>query len=308
MKGLRAKEKAIEGRRKKGIGLLLQTAEMKEGAMLEFATEKVTEHVTRIFAFSTELMYLVEGKERAALIDTGTGIGSLRACVERLTDKPVIVLLTHGHVDHAMGASEFEEVYMNHADDYIYNQHCSLEFRKGGIDMSPVQDQITDEDFVPYVSCDTFHDMKDKDSFDLGGITIEIYDCPGHTRGSVVMLIKEERILLTGDACNYMTFMFDDYSTSIAEYRDTLIALKEKVAGKYDTVLLSHGDGKGHREMLEDVIKVCDDIMAGNTDDVPFVFRGMKGLIAKRIAADGSRTDGGKGNIVYNKDKIYAGR
>ena len=35
-------------------------------------------------------MYLVEGTEKAALIDTGSGIGSLKACVEQLTDKPVL--------------------------------------------------------------------------------------------------------------------------------------------------------------------------------------------------------------------------
>ena len=36
---------------------------------LVFKTEKVTERITRIYAFSTELMYLVEGTERAALIE-----------------------------------------------------------------------------------------------------------------------------------------------------------------------------------------------------------------------------------------------
>ena len=75
---------------------------------LVFRTEKVTERITRIYAFATELMYLVEGTEKAVLIDTGSGIGSLKACVEQLTDKPVVVLVTHGHVDHAMGAAEFD--------------------------------------------------------------------------------------------------------------------------------------------------------------------------------------------------------
>lgn len=39
--------------------------------MVKFRTEKVTERVTRIYAICTELMYLVEGDEKAVLIDTG---------------------------------------------------------------------------------------------------------------------------------------------------------------------------------------------------------------------------------------------
>ena len=44
-------------------------------AELNFKYEKVSDRITRIYAFSSELMYLVEGEERAALIDSGSGIG-----------------------------------------------------------------------------------------------------------------------------------------------------------------------------------------------------------------------------------------
>ena len=81
-----------------------------------------------------ELMYLVEGRDQAALIDTGSGLGFLKAYVEKLTDKPILVLLTHGHVDHAMGAGEFETVYMNRADDYIYDQFLPICPRHPGYD------------------------------------------------------------------------------------------------------------------------------------------------------------------------------
>ncbi len=97
---------------------------------LIFKTEKVTDRITRIFAFNTELMYLVEGSRRAVLIDTGSGFGSLKSCVDRLTDKPVTVLLTHGHTDHALGAAEFDEVYINPADEKAYNIHSDKALRK----------------------------------------------------------------------------------------------------------------------------------------------------------------------------------
>ena len=273
--------------------------------MLEFKTERLTDRVTRIHAFSSELMYLVEGDNRAALLDTGTGIGSLKKCVEKLTDKPIIVLLTHGHIDHAMGAPEFDEVYMNRRDDYIYKKHSPVAFRMAGIHMSPLCDLITKEDIIPEKSCDTFHDMKGGDTFELGGVTIEIYDCPGHTRGSVVMLIKEERAVLLGDACNTFTFMFDDYSTSISEYEKNLIKLNKDLEGKFDTVYLSHGDGSGTKDIIEEVLEVCEDIKKGNTDDMPFEFHGKGAWIAKAVSPDSGRIDGKKGNIVYSKEKIW---
>ena len=74
---------------------------------MQFKTEKISEHITRIHGFCTEFMYLIEGSKAAVLIDTGCGFYSLKDCIHNLTNKPLKVLITHGHVDHAMGANEF---------------------------------------------------------------------------------------------------------------------------------------------------------------------------------------------------------
>lgn len=272
--------------------------------MLEFKTEKVSDRIIRIYAFSTELMYLVIGDKRAALLDTGSGIGSLKACVEQLTDLPVTVLLTHGHVDHAMGAAEFTDVYMNRADDYIYLQHGDREFRKASLGLVVPGVEVTEADLIPTRDVNTLRDMKGGDVFDLGGVHVEVYDCPGHTKGSVVFLIPEARTVLLGDACNECTFLFDDYSTTVTEYERALKKLESALEGKYDTVLLSHGDGRGFPDQIQGVIRVCQDIRDGNTDDIPFLFQGVRGLIAKAMIPGQGRADGGHGNIVYNKHKI----
>ena len=100
---------------------------------MKFKTERISEHITRIYGFCTEMMYLVEGEKDAVLIDTGSGYFSLKQCVDQLTDKPVKVLMTHGHVDHAMGAGEFEEIYLNHKDEAVYREHAKKEFRLEGL-------------------------------------------------------------------------------------------------------------------------------------------------------------------------------
>ncbi len=271
--------------------------------MLEFKTEKVTERITRIYAFCTELMYLVEGEERAALLDTGSGFGSLKTAVDKLTNKPVSVLLTHGHTDHAMGSLEFSDVYMNPEDEYIYLPHGESAFRHEGMSMADGV-VIAEEDYIETAPFSHYKALKHGDTFDLGGVTIEIYACPGHTRSSVAMLVREERALLLGDSCNGFTFMFEDYSLPIEEYEENLALLKSQVEGKYDIVLASHGDGKLETDILDGVIAVCEDIRSGNTDDVPLTFRGNSGLIAKAMGPSG-RLDGGHGNIVYHKKRIW---
>lgn len=47
--------------------------------------------------------YLIEGSEKAMLIDTGYGLGDLRSAVEKVTGLPLIIVNTHGHCDHIGG-------------------------------------------------------------------------------------------------------------------------------------------------------------------------------------------------------------
>ncbi len=267
-----------------------------------FKTETVSDRITRIFAPSGELIYLVEGERQAAVLDSGSGIGFFRPLVEELTKKPVVVLLTHGHVDHAMGASEFppENVYISQEDAYIYQEHATHAFRMTCLPMMGPESETVDpeKDFTPFQPISAYHDLHEGDFFDLGGISIEIFACPGHTRGSMVMLIPEERMLLLGDACNSFTFLFDSYSTSIEEYQASLIRLQPLLAGRFDTVLLSHGDGKGVPEIIQENINLCQRILDGTADRVPMEFLGRTGLIANAKAAPGH------GNIVYNPNFI----
>ena len=264
--------------------------------MLTFRTEKVTDRITRIFCFLTELCYLVEGEHAAALIDTGSGFGDLRGCVRGLTDKPVTVLLTHGHVDHAMGAAQFEDVRMNPADLPLFAVHGAEDFRKGGAAAELLAE------YIPTADPANFRPLADGEVLDLGGISVVQYACPGHTPGSMAMLIPEERILLLGDACNPHTFLFDRFSTGVAAYRQTLMALKTRTDGLYDRVLLSHRNGEVAADVIASNIQVCADILSGNTDDVPFRWRDECYKVAKATGADGMRLDGGTGNIIFSDD------
>jgi hydroxyacylglutathione hydrolase len=270
-----------------------------------FKSEKISESVTRIFGPTGELMYLVEGSNRAALIDTGTGVGNLNEYVKELTDKTITVILTPGHVDHASGAPNFEEVYMNHADDEVYKEHIDFEVRKGYVQAQYRDfDKIVESDYVPQKSSSVYKELKEGDIFDLGGITLEIYNAAGHTPGQMAVLLKEERMLMTGDAANQATFLFDQFSHGITSYEKSMKDLLSKTDGKFDKILLSHGTGESPKELLENIIQLCKEIKAGNADDVPFDFMGQRAYIAKKANDQFERVDGGVGNIIYSKEKI----
>lgn len=278
-----------------------------------YQLEKIHPRITRIWDVSRTAIYLIEGSESAVLVDTGVGVGSLKAVVESLTSKPVTVLLTHGHVDHACGAGEFDTVYMHAADADIYADHSRLPVRMGyvsgattsGADGALIA-KVQESDYMSVKDIGDFLPLEDGSVFSLGDISLQVIAAPGHTPGSVVVLIPEERILILGDTCNAFTFLFDTTCPSVAQYRQMLLQLQEKTAGKYDRTLFSHGMGEGTVDMIANVITVCDDILAGKVDNMPFRgFNGERAFIAK--AMDFSRfcrADGGEGNVVYNPNNI----
>ena len=270
-----------------------------------YKAEKINEHMTAIRSMTGEIMYLVEGEEKAVLIDTCLGVGHLREFVENLTEKQITVLLTHGHVDHALGAPEFEEVYMNPADNKVYESMSPLEERIGYIkaNLGGQLPEFAEDDYVQPAPAD-FKELKDGQIFDLGGVHIEVYALPGHTHGTMVMLVPEEKALILGDACNNATFLFDENSLSVHEYKENLIRVKEKLEGRYDTTYLCHHVMTASKDMLAHVIEVCDEILEGKADDILFEFMGHHAFVAKRANERFERVDGGEGNIVYDKEKL----
>lgn len=161
--------------------------------------------------------------------------------------------------------------------------------------MCPEKGLIKETDMIPSAPFEKFHNLQEGDVFELGGIHVVIYELPGHTLGSVVMLIPEERTILLGDACNPFLFLFDKFSTDLLPMKKIYRALQKKIAGKYDRVLISHGNGDSKPTTLEDVLKVCQDIRSGNVTDRNFVFSGE----THPLADNGTYTF-----ICYDKKRI----
>jgi glyoxylase-like metal-dependent hydrolase (beta-lactamase superfamily II) len=273
--------------------------------MVYFAVRQITEHITEFLGRFHERMYLVKGNDRAALIDTGCGFGSLKAEVDKVNDLPLIVLLTHGHQDHAMGAAEFDEVYLNPLEREVFTRQTDPGYRLLGLGISRDAVNVTPEDMLPPPDFDRFHPVWEGDVFDLGGTTLETFSCPGHTQGNLVYLDREHKILFSGDSVSRASFLVGRESTTVEEYRDALVRLRDLLTGKVDRILEGHGTGELPFAIFDAVIQVCNEVLEGNTDRIPYDLRGYKGFTAKeRLPHSLDRADGGYGNLIYREDKL----
>ena len=60
--------------------------------------------------------YLLIGRERAALIDTGLGVDNIFRLVTRITSLPVTVISTHAHWDHIGNHALFNDILIHPAE------------------------------------------------------------------------------------------------------------------------------------------------------------------------------------------------
>lgn len=278
-----------------------------------FSSEKLTDNVTRIHAIGGEQLYLITGTQKAVLIDSGSGVGDLLHYVRNFTNLPLLVLLTHNHIDHALGTIQFDNVYLSPKDIETFDPQKANTERQLYLADCPLYNKIKATDYQPIDNPKRFHPLHHGDTFDLGGQTITAFECPGHSLGSFVFLLNEARILITGDAISHFTLMFGNNCCGIKTYLHSLKLLNQQTKGLYDQLFLSHDDLTPPLNMIDQVIELCHEIILGTDDKVPFGYMNHQGFIAKKCGnvpdciyghSTHNRFDGGFGNLVYSPEKI----
>jgi len=216
-------------------------------------------------------MYLIEGSQSALLIDTGMGPEDLSAFVSKLTNKPVIVALTHGHGDHSAGAKYFKEVYLDARDLKIAGNMGNAKILN----------------------------LKEGQIFDLGGIKIETIAIPGHTPGSVAFLDRTNQCIFTGDGIGSgSVWMQLGHSLSLEVY---LSAVKKVEAMLPSFKLIWYGHEEQLKEKpapaqyLADMKKAAERILAGETGEASPSGGNDKALALRN----------GTANIVYDPGKLH---
>ena len=231
----------------------------KTGEGSRFNVGKVNDHITAIVEPSSPIIYVIEGQERALVVDAGTGVGDIDELIQLVTDKPYTMWLTHGHYDHVGGAYSADcDIFFNEPDREIE----TLATAEARLDYSQKRGarRIDVSDLAPYKQME-YKTLHTGDSIDLGGYTVEALFLGGHTTGHHAFLCVEERILITGDSANHSVSLTSNESLSVEEYLDNLKELKNS-ENRWDKLLKTHHSFSFiEKSLIDELIALCQEIV-----------------------------------------------
>jgi glyoxylase-like metal-dependent hydrolase (beta-lactamase superfamily II) len=148
------------------------------------------------------ISYLILGKKRALLFDTGMGISDIRKVTGELTQLPIVVLNSHTHNDHVGGNWEFDTVYGMDTDFTRANAMGSRQDAQDELGTGMICGDLPKNfDSKSYATrpWKVSRFLHDHDKIDLGGRTIEVVSAPGHTPDAISLLDRANGLLFTGD-------------------------------------------------------------------------------------------------------------
>jgi glyoxylase-like metal-dependent hydrolase (beta-lactamase superfamily II) len=127
--------------------------------------------------YEKPFLYLILGRERALLVDTGAGESTAPAAVGKLLAQrgklPLVVAHSHGHGDHVAADAAFQKL------DGINFVAATSEAEQKAFGISKWPEEIG--------------------AIDLGGRVVDVIPIPGHQAAHVAYYDRRTGILLTGD-------------------------------------------------------------------------------------------------------------
>ncbi len=218
--------------------------------MSNIRIEKIYDRSWAIVEEDRVTSYLFEGDEMALLIDSGWEISNMREVVEELTDKPVLLALSHADVDHISCNDQFKEIWMHPAD---YSFYHDLKKGRGKINA-----------------------LWDGDIIDLGGREFLVVHMPGHTMGSIAFLDMDNKVLAGGDGIQDGDLYMYGEQRSLLAHMHSLERLMDEFEDLIEKIYPSHSTFPIGPEIIPQLIdgieKVLNDEIEGEVcwegDDV----------------------------------------
>ena len=182
--------------------------------------------------------FLLTGTTDALLIDSGMRTSNAREIAESITTLPLQLLNTHADPDHISGNGMFESMRMHAMEESNYRMH-------GGTGT-----------IVP---------IHHGDQIDLGDRLLEIIHLPGHTPGSIAVLDRNHRVLISGDPIQDGRIFMFGARRNMNDYIESLENLSQ-YEGRFDTIYPSHGTFPVFPELIPKLISGAKQILAGQAE------------------------------------------
>lgn len=195
--------------------------------------------------------YLIEGNSKAFMFDTGSGenVGfngtKIQYQIKELTNLPTTLLLSHFHFDHNQNINEFNNIAFpeisflkNNTVNNIYT-FSSKELFSGSFPSS-----ATVNEWLP-INTD----------IDLGNRIIQLINLPGHTKESIVIIDKTNKLVFLGDYLyNGSLFLFDKNDITVykqsVDYLISNLDTSYRLFGAHGTPEVSFSKLKELQEVL----------------------------------------------------------
>ncbi len=211
---------------------------MKNYNFVDSPVKKISDHFW-ILEDSGVRSFLFEGKEKAMLVDTGFGTLPLDEMTAGLTDLPVFVVNTHADRDHTGCNKDFSPVFMHPSEMDRYKialpKDCTME---------------------------NVRPLWEGDTIDLGYWNFEVILTPGHTPGSIMLLEREKRMLISGDTIqNGDIYMFGP-GRNMPAFQYSLKKMMT-MSDAFDSIWPSHGSYPLTPDIIPGILKGSEDLLAG---------------------------------------------
>jgi glyoxylase-like metal-dependent hydrolase (beta-lactamase superfamily II) len=238
-------------------------------------------------------MYLIEGSDSSLLIDTGLGAADLASFVKKLTSKPLIVINTHGHPDHAGANYQFKKVYVHPADSLAARSCNRPEAREGSANTMLQGNKPSDDELFKGIPIKTrLVPVRDGYIFKLGGRRIQVMETPGHTPGELCLLDIDNKLLFTGDNNNVLVWLFLQNCKPLHEY---LVSLEKQVKRitEFTTIFPGHGVPMP-ADFIKDQVACVKGILDGTLERKQY----------QSFAGNAMISTSGRASVAFNPDNL----
>jgi glyoxylase-like metal-dependent hydrolase (beta-lactamase superfamily II) len=211
------------------------------------------------------ISYLIIGKKRAVLFDTGMGIGDLKRVTAEITRLPIVVLNSHTHNDHVGDNWQFDTIYAMDTEFTRQNALGSREDAQAEIVPGQICGALPrgfDPKSYATRSWKITSYIHDGDPIDLGGRSLEVIATPGHTPDAISLLDRANGLLFTGDTYYPAPIWLYRPETDLSAYAVSIRRLAA-LAPKVRMVLGAHNIPVAPPSVLPRLVAAFDSMQAG---------------------------------------------